>query len=75
MAWLTLFSLSVLPETGDMPMKYLCIKVKNIYRIVMYLLPGEEAMKAERNCTLSNPVFYFVVDQLNCRNRDGVVGR
>lgn len=34
---------------------------------------GEEALKAKNNCTLSNHLFNYAVNELNYHNHDGGV--
>lgn len=49
-----LFSPSAMWEAVDMQLEYSGMKVENLYLFMMSTLPGEEALKGEKICTLCN---------------------
>lgn len=58
-----------------MHMKYYGIKMEKLYALVMSMLPDEEAVNAEKNRPLWNPLLNYVVYRLNCCASDGEVDR
>lgn len=60
-----LMSTSAIREAAHMPMEYTGMKVKNLYEFLISSFPGEEALKAEKNRTLRNPILSYVVNKLD----------
>lgn len=56
---------STMREAVDMLKEYPTRRVWKCYRFVMFTLPGEEALKAEKDRTLQNPLFKYALGTLD----------
>lgn len=43
-----------------------------MYKLLIFTIPGEEALEAERNDTLWDPILNYAVDVLEFSDHDGV---
>lgn len=65
MEWLALFSPSAAQKAADMPMIYLAMKQKKLYKFMMSMCLDGEALKSGKNSTLWNPIFNYAVNKLD----------
>lgn len=68
-----LFSLAM-REAADMPMEYSDMKMENLFKFEMFTLPGDEALKDEKNQTLWDPVFNNALDKPDRFDRGSRIG-
>lgn len=58
-------SWSSMQEAVNRPMEYPVMNVEKLYEFNMLTFIGENVLKADKNCTLQNPILNYVLDKLS----------